>query len=94
MEGQFVYPPGRRAASALAKKRRTIYNAGRQSLLSKPDEGLAKENSVIEEALLEESHLSETQRELLYISWRMLNAIHTGDAETYSGTSHARPVLL
>jgi hypothetical protein len=42
---------------------------------------------MIEASLLDESHWSETQRELLHISWRMLNAIHTGDSQTYAELS-------
>ena len=46
---------------------------------------------MIEVALLNESNLNETQRELLHISWRMLNAIHTGDSQTYA--EHSMPDL-
>ena len=36
-----------------------------------------------ETILMQDAHLDETQQELLQITWRMLEAIHTGDAETY-----------
>lgn len=39
---------------------------------------------MIESALLDEAHFDETQRELLATTWRMLDAIHTGDAATYA----------
>ena len=39
---------------------------------------------MIEAALLDDAHFDDTQRELLQISWRMLHAIHTGDAQTYA----------
>ncbi len=37
-----------------------------------------------EEALIENARLDAAQRELLEITWRMLDAIHTGDADTYA----------
>jgi ketosteroid isomerase-like protein len=37
-----------------------------------------------ETALMQDARLDATQQELLRITWRMLNAIHSGDAETYS----------
>ena len=37
-----------------------------------------------ETALEDEARLDAAQRELLAITWRMLDAIHTGDADTYS----------
>ena len=40
-----------------------------------------------EAALAEAARLDPTQRELLEITWRMLEAIHTGDAETYAELS-------
>jgi ketosteroid isomerase-like protein len=40
-----------------------------------------------EPALAEMAHLDAAQRELLEITWRMLNAIHTGDAATYAALS-------
>jgi ketosteroid isomerase-like protein len=36
-----------------------------------------------ENALVQDARLDETQQELLNITWRMLNAIHLGDAEIY-----------
>ena len=42
---------------------------------------------MIETALLEAARLDPVQRELLEITWRMLEAIHTGDAETYAALS-------
>ena len=42
---------------------------------------------MIENTLLEDARMDATQRELLQISWRMLHAIHTGDAETYGELS-------
>lgn len=38
---------------------------------------------MIEQALEDAVHLDAVQRELLAITWRMLDAIHTGDADTY-----------
>ncbi len=38
---------------------------------------------MVEESLQEAARLDAVQRELLAITWRMLDAIHTGDAETY-----------
>src|SRR5438067_10903465 len=40
-----------------------------------------------ESALIETARLDPTQQELLEITWRMLNAIHTGDAATYAELS-------
>jgi hypothetical protein len=40
-----------------------------------------------EPALADTAHLDPTQRELLEITWRMLHAIHTGDAATYAALS-------
>ena len=37
----------------------------------------------MEPALLESARFDPVQRELLDITWRMLDAIHTGDADTY-----------
>ena len=37
-----------------------------------------------EKALEEEARLDAAQRELLATTWRMLDAIHTGDADTYA----------
>jgi ketosteroid isomerase-like protein len=42
---------------------------------------------MVESALIEDARLDETQRELLQIAWRMLDAIHTGDAGTYAQLS-------
>ena len=42
---------------------------------------------MIESALLDDARFDATQRELLEISWRMLHAIHTGDAGTYAALS-------
>lgn len=42
---------------------------------------------MIEAALLEDAKLDAVQRELLEISWRMLEAIHTGDSQTYADLS-------
>lgn len=42
-----------------------------------------------EPALAAMAHLDETQRELLEITWRMLHAIHTGDAAAYADLSTA-----
>ena len=42
---------------------------------------------MFEAALAEAARLDPTQRELLEITWRMLEAIHTGDAETYAALS-------
>ena len=42
-----------------------------------------------EEALVKSARLDPVQRELLDITWRMLEAIHTGDAETYATLSSA-----
>lgn len=39
---------------------------------------------MIEKALLEMGNFGQTERELLEITRRMLNAIHTGDAHTYA----------
>lgn len=44
---------------------------------------------MIESALIEASGMDAAQRELLEISWRMLDAIHTGDADTYAALSTA-----
>ncbi len=38
---------------------------------------------MIETALLDSAAFNETQRELLEITWKMLDSIHTGDAATY-----------
>ena len=40
-----------------------------------------------ETAMLEDARLDATQRELIDIIWRMLDAIHTGDANTYAALS-------
>src|SRR5258708_29619961 len=40
-----------------------------------------------EAALMEEARLDAIQRELLDITWQMLEAIHTGDADTYARLS-------
>lgn len=40
-----------------------------------------------EPALSDAARFDATQRELLEITWRMLDAIHTGDAETYARLS-------
>ncbi|HZP85003.1 MAG TPA: nuclear transport factor 2 family protein [Chthonomonadaceae bacterium] len=40
-----------------------------------------------EPALSDDARFDATQRELLDITWRMLDAIHTGDAETYARLS-------
>ncbi len=40
-----------------------------------------------ESALMEDARLDATQQELLEITWRMLNAIHTGDAALYAELS-------
>jgi uncharacterized protein (TIGR02246 family) len=37
-----------------------------------------------EKSLEDDARLDGVQRELLAITWRMLDAIHTGDAETYA----------
>jgi hypothetical protein len=37
-----------------------------------------------ETKLLDDARLDAVQRELLDITWRMLDAIHTGDADTYA----------
>src|SRR5579862_6637443 len=37
-----------------------------------------------EKALSDDANLDGAQRELLEITWRMLDSIHTGDAEAYS----------
>jgi ketosteroid isomerase-like protein len=37
-----------------------------------------------EPKLLDDAKLDEVQRDLLAITWRMLDAIHTGDAATYA----------
>ncbi|HZO87845.1 MAG TPA: nuclear transport factor 2 family protein [Chthonomonadaceae bacterium] len=42
-----------------------------------------------EAALTEAARLDATERELLEITWRLLHAIHTGDAETYAAYSAA-----
>ena len=42
---------------------------------------------MVEEALLEDARFDSVQRELLSISWRMLEAIHTGDSATYASLS-------
>ena len=42
---------------------------------------------MIEPALLDAERFDSAQRELLKISWRMLDAIHTGDADTYAELS-------
>jgi ketosteroid isomerase-like protein len=42
---------------------------------------------MIESAIVEAARLDSTQRELLEITWQMLNAIHTGDATTYATLS-------
>ena len=42
---------------------------------------------MMENALLDDVRFDPTQRELLDISWRMLHAIHTGDANTYAALS-------
>ena len=44
-----------------------------------------------EVALLDEAKFDATQRELLKVTWKMLHAIHTGDAATYS--THCFPDL-
>ena len=47
----------------------------------------AETSSLIETALLDDARFDATQRELLEIAWRMLEAIHTGDADTYGKLS-------
>lgn len=42
---------------------------------------------MIEAALLDDAQFDATQRELIEITWRMLDAIHTGDADTYAALS-------
>jgi hypothetical protein len=42
---------------------------------------------MMEAALLDDGRFDVTQRELLEITWRMLHAIHTGDAGTYAALS-------
>jgi calcium/calmodulin-dependent protein kinase (CaM kinase) II len=42
---------------------------------------------MVETALVEDAKFDETQRELLEITWRMLEAINTGDAGTYASVS-------
>ncbi len=42
---------------------------------------------MIEPALLDDGRFDTVQRELLDITWQMLNAIHTGDAATYAAFS-------
>jgi ketosteroid isomerase-like protein len=42
---------------------------------------------MVEAALLDDARFDPTQRELLQISWRMLHAIHTGDAHAYAELS-------
>lgn len=42
---------------------------------------------MMETALLDDARFDPTQRELLEIAWRMLHAIHTGDASTYAALS-------
>jgi ketosteroid isomerase-like protein len=42
---------------------------------------------MMEAALIEDARLDATQRELLQIAWRMLHAIHTGDANAYAELS-------
>jgi ketosteroid isomerase-like protein len=39
---------------------------------------------MIESALLEAARFNETERELLEITWKMLHAIHSGDATAYA----------
>ena len=39
---------------------------------------------MIEPSLLDDARFDTVQRELLDITWQMLNAIHTGDAATYA----------
>ena len=41
-----------------------------------------------ESALADTAHLDPIQRELLEITWRMLHAIHTGDAATYANSQY------
>ena len=53
-----------------------------------PGAGAKAENSaLIATALLDEARFDSTQRELLKIAWRMLEAIHTGDADAYGELS-------
>jgi ketosteroid isomerase-like protein len=42
---------------------------------------------MVEAALLDDAQLDPTRRELLDIAWRMLEAIHTGDAAAYAELS-------
>jgi len=42
---------------------------------------------MVETALVEDARLDAVQRELLQIAWKMLHAIHTGDAHTYAELS-------
>lgn len=42
---------------------------------------------MIERALLQEAKFDAVQSELMEISWRMLEAIHTGDVHTYADLS-------
>jgi calcium/calmodulin-dependent protein kinase (CaM kinase) II len=44
-----------------------------------------------ETTLLEDAKLDSVQRELLDVTWKMLDAIHTGDADTYA--RHTAPEL-
>ncbi len=44
-----------------------------------------------ETALLDEANFDATQRELIAVTWQMLNAIHTGDSTTYA--EHCLPDL-
>lgn len=42
---------------------------------------------MMEAALIEDARFDPVQRELIHIAWRMLHAIHTGDARTYAELS-------
>ncbi len=44
-----------------------------------------------ETALLDDANFDETQRDLIAVTWKMLNAIHTGDSATYA--AHCLPDL-
>ncbi len=42
---------------------------------------------MVEPSIVEAARMDATERELLEITWRMLDAIHTGDADTYAELS-------
>src|SRR5436190_896685 len=46
-----------------------------------------REAAMLESSMLDDANFDPTQRDLLQITWRMLEAINTGDAGTYASLS-------